>query len=35
MNCTVASEEFRGLFGLDVKSVDADANSAAIGVSGH
>jgi xylulokinase len=34
MNCTVASEEFRGLFGLDVKSFDAEAAKAPIGAGG-
>jgi len=34
MNCTVASEEFRGLFDLDVKSFDAEANKAPIGAEG-
>jgi xylulokinase len=34
MNCTVASEEFRGLFGLDVKSFDAEAAKAPIGADG-
>jgi len=34
MNCTVASEEFRGLFGLDVKALDADASKAPIGAEG-
>ncbi|MDR3333950.1 MAG: xylulokinase [Treponema sp.] len=28
MNCTVASEEFRGLFGLEVKAFDAEAAKA-------
>ncbi|GHU07496.1 xylulokinase [Spirochaetia bacterium] len=34
MNCTVASEEFRALFGLDVKSFDAEAAKAPIGADG-
>jgi xylulokinase len=34
MNCTVASEEFRGLFGLDVKAFDAEAAKAPIGADG-
>ena len=34
MNCTVASEEFRGLFGLDVKAFDAEAARSSIGASG-
>jgi xylulokinase len=34
MNCTVASEEFRRLFGLDVKSFDAEAAKAPIGADG-
>jgi xylulokinase len=34
MNCTVASEEFRGLFGLDVKAFDAVAAKAPIGAGG-
>ena len=34
MNCTVASEEFRGLFGLDVKAFDAEAGKARIGADG-
>ena len=34
MNCTVASEEFRGLFGLDVKTFDAKAAKAGIGADG-
>jgi xylulokinase len=34
MNCTVASEEFRGLFGLDVKAFDMSAGSAPIGAGG-
>jgi xylulokinase len=34
MNCTVASEEFRGLFGLDVKAFDAEAAKAPIGANG-
>jgi xylulokinase len=34
MNCTVASEEFRGLFGLDVKAFDAEAARAPIGAEG-
>ncbi|MDR2393296.1 MAG: xylulokinase [Treponema sp.] len=34
MNCTVASEEFRSLFGLDVKSFDAQAATAPIGAGG-
>jgi xylulokinase len=34
MNCTVASEEFRALFGLDVKAFDAEAEKAPIGADG-
>jgi len=34
MNCTVASEEFRGLFGLDVRAFDAEAAKAPIGAAG-
>ena len=34
MNCTVASEEFRALFGLDVKAFDAEAAKAPIGAEG-
>ncbi|MDR0496467.1 MAG: xylulokinase, partial [Treponema sp.] len=34
MNCTVASEEFRGMFGLDVKAFDAEAARASIGADG-
>ncbi|MDR0644682.1 MAG: xylulokinase [Treponema sp.] len=34
MNCTVASEEFRGLFGLDVKVFDALAAESPIGAGG-
>jgi xylulokinase len=34
MNCTVASEEFRGLFGQDVKTFDAEAAKAPIGAEG-
>jgi xylulokinase len=34
MNCTVASEEFRGLFGLDVAALDAEASKAPIGAEG-
>jgi xylulokinase len=34
MNCTVASEEFRALFGLDVKAFDAEAAKAPIGANG-
>ncbi|MDR1929544.1 MAG: xylulokinase [Treponema sp.] len=34
MNCTVASEEFRRLFGLDVKAFDAEAEKAPIGSGG-
>jgi xylulokinase len=34
MNCTVASEEFRGLFGLDVKAFDREAAKAPIGAEG-
>ncbi|MDR0472727.1 MAG: xylulokinase [Treponema sp.] len=34
MNCTVASEEFRRLFGLDVKAFDAEAEKAPIGADG-
>ena len=34
MNCTVASEEFRGLFGLDVKALDTEASKAPIGADG-
>jgi xylulokinase len=34
MNCTVGSEEFRSLFGLDVKGFDAQAAKARIGAGG-
>jgi len=34
MNCTVASEEFRELFGMDVKALDAEASKAPIGAEG-
>jgi xylulokinase len=34
MNCTVASEELRRLFGLDVKSFDVEAAKAPIGADG-
>ena len=34
MNCTVASEEVRGLMGFDVKSFDAEAGKAPIGADG-
>jgi xylulokinase len=34
MNCTVASEEFRGLLGLDVRAFDAEAARAPIGADG-
>lgn len=34
MNCTVASEEFRGLFGLDVRAFDSEASKAPIGADG-
>jgi xylulokinase len=34
MNCTVASEEFRKLFGLDVKAFDTEAAQAPIGAAG-
>ncbi|MCL2129252.1 MAG: FGGY-family carbohydrate kinase [Treponema sp.] len=34
MNCTVASEEFRTLFGMDVKAFDAEAAKAPIGAEG-
>jgi xylulokinase len=34
MNCTVASEQFRGLFGMDVKPYDAEAAKAPIGSDG-
>ena len=34
MNCTVASEEFRKLFGLDVKAFDDEAGRAPIGADG-
>ena len=34
MNCTVASEEFRALFGLDVKTFDQEAGKAPIGANG-
>jgi xylulokinase len=34
MNCTVASEEFRGLFCLDVKAFDGEAAKAPIGADG-
>ena len=34
MNCTVASEEFRGLLGLEVKTFDGEAAKAPIGAEG-
>jgi xylulokinase len=34
MNCTVASEEFRGLFGLDVRAFDNEAAKAPVGAEG-
>jgi xylulokinase len=34
MNCTVATEEFRSLFGLDVKAFDAEAEKAPVGAEG-
>jgi xylulokinase len=34
MNCTVASEEFRKLFGLDVKALDAEGAKSPIGAGG-
>lgn len=34
MNCTVATEEFRALFGLDVKAFDAEGAKAPIGANG-
>jgi xylulokinase len=34
MNCTVASEAFRGLFGLEVKAFDAEAAGSPIGAGG-
>ena len=34
MNCTVASEEFRGLFGLEVRDFDGIAGKAPIGAEG-
>jgi xylulokinase len=34
MNCTVASEEFRGLFGLEVKAFDTEASKSPIGADG-
>jgi len=34
MNCTVASEEIRGLMGFDVKAFDAEASKAPIGADG-
>lgn len=34
MNCTVASEQFRGLFSMDVKSYDMEAAKAPIGAEG-
>jgi xylulokinase len=34
MNCTVASEQWRGVFGLDVKEFDAAAGRAPIGAEG-
>ena len=34
MNCTVASEEFRALFNLDVKAFDAEGAKAPIGADG-
>jgi xylulokinase len=34
MNCTVASEELRGLLGMDVKTLNAEAEKAPIGADG-
>jgi len=34
MNCTVASEEFRGLLGMDVKVFDQEAEKAPVGADG-
>jgi xylulokinase len=34
MNCTVASEEFRKLMGLDVKAFDAEASKSPVGADG-
>jgi len=34
MNCTVASEEFRGLLGMDIKTLNAEATKAPIGADG-
>ncbi|GHV72109.1 xylulokinase [Spirochaetia bacterium] len=34
MNCTVATEELRGLFALDVRAFDAEASKAPIGADG-
>ncbi|MCL2832599.1 MAG: xylulokinase [Treponema sp.] len=34
MNCTVATEEFRGLFGLDLKALSEEAAKAPIGAEG-
>jgi len=34
MNCTVASEEFRGLFGLDLNAFNKEAGKAPIGAAG-
>jgi len=34
MNCTVASEEFRGLLGMDVKDFDKEAEKAPVGADG-
>ena len=34
MNCTVASEEFRNLFAMDVKAFDAQAEKAPVGAEG-
>ena len=34
MNCTVASEEFRALFGLDIEGLNSEASKAPIGADG-
>ena len=34
MNCTVASEEFRNLFGMDIKALNSEAAKAPIGADG-
>jgi xylulokinase len=34
MNCTVASEEFRGMFAMDLKTFESEASKASIGADG-